>query len=87
MIPDDLLATLPDDPELAFVHLEKKFRDELNLDLSSSENNDAVIEAAYNQYINHTSAIAQELGLDILQDWQNSMKGIFHDVSDNSFLM
>ena len=31
MIPDDLLATLPDDPELAFVHLEKKFRDELNL--------------------------------------------------------
>ena len=30
MIPDDLLATLPDDPELAFVHLEKKFRDELN---------------------------------------------------------
>ena len=51
MIPDDVLATLPDDPELAFVHLEKKFREELNVDLEHAESN-ALIEACYRQYIN-----------------------------------
>jgi hypothetical protein len=69
MIPEDLLATLPDDPELAFTHLEKIFRDQLNLNLSHSDNNNALIDAAYEQYINHTSAIARELGLGILDEF------------------
>lgn len=29
MIPEEALANLPDDPELAFVQLEKTFRDEM----------------------------------------------------------
>ena len=73
MIPDDLLNTLPDDPELAFVHLEKIFREEMTLELGHSQNNDALIRSAYDQYINHTSDIAKELGLDILQECQQQL--------------
>jgi len=76
MIPEELLASLPDDPELAFVHLEKTFLEEMNVDLEHAENN-ALIESAYRHYINHMSAIAQELGLDILQEWQNASGNIY----------
>ncbi len=71
MISEEALANLPDDPELAFVKLEKKFREEMNANLEHAENN-SLIEAAYRQYMNHTSAIAQALGLDILKEWQKA---------------
>jgi hypothetical protein len=85
MIPDDLLATLPDDPELAFVHLEKIFRDQLNLDLSHADNN-ALTGSAYQQYINHTSAIARELGLEILEEFGKEGAGFDEDQYQRKFV-
>jgi hypothetical protein len=80
MIPEELLANLPDDPELAFVHLEKKFREEMNANLERADNSqsNSLTAAAYTQYINHTIAIAKELGLEILQEWQT-------DFSENTY--
>jgi hypothetical protein len=71
MIPEEALANLPDDPELAFVQLEKKFRDEMNANLEHSDNNNSY-EAYCTQYMNHTAAIAEALGLDILKNWREA---------------
>lgn len=73
------------EPELAFVRLERKFRDALNAKLQDADNNNA-----YNsfiiEYMNHTIAAAGALDLDILKNWKipshatsKHLADIFHD--------
>ena len=71
MIPEEALANLPDNPELAFVQLEKKFREEFNQNLEHSDNNNSY-NAYCTQYMNHTAAVAQALGLDMLNNWREA---------------
>jgi hypothetical protein len=70
MIPPDeyAAAVRGNDPEMAFVRLESKFRDVLNKNLEGSNNTNA-----YNMYVieymNHTIAAARALGFNILDQW------------------
>jgi|GEM_PF-2229167 len=63
---EDFLAVADCPPDLAFVRLERKFREMLESNLERSDNGNT-----YNhyliEYMNHTLAAANALGLDILQ--------------------
>jgi hypothetical protein len=61
------------DPELAFVRLEGKFRQKLNVNLAQldeQQSGNSAYAALYIEYINHTLAAADALGLDILEGHQ-----------------
>lgn len=66
MLDDDEFSDLPEDPELAFVEIEKKLRIKANDLLKDSEGN---VDSYYIEYINKTLAAARALKLDILQNW------------------
>jgi hypothetical protein len=61
-------SALSDDPELAFVELEKHFRKHLHAELNDSQSGDYT-QTLYIEYINHTLAAARSLGLDFLREW------------------
>ncbi len=63
------------DPEMAFVRLETKFRRRLNQNLASIEDNSGAYSTYYIEYMNHTLAAVDALGLDILP---------FHSVPSHS---
>jgi hypothetical protein len=79
---DDFAEALKtDDPEMSFVRLETRFRAVLEKNLEATESN-----GAYNsfviEYMNHAVAVAQALGLDILQGWEiphHSYNSSLHD--------
>ncbi len=58
------------DPELAFVRLERKFRQKLKENLAQLEDDSGAYNAFYIEYINHTLAAADALGLDILSEYK-----------------
>jgi hypothetical protein len=60
---------LPDDPELAFVQLEKHFRGNLESGLNDS-NNGHHSDWLQIEYANHVIAAANALGFDFLKDWK-----------------
>jgi hypothetical protein len=84
MIPPDeyAAAVRGNDPELAFIRLESKYRDVLNKKLEDSDNSN-VYEAYVIEYMNHTIAAARALGLDLLDQWTvpaHSARGLsIHD--------
>lgn len=57
------------DPELAFVRLEGKFCKKLHENLSATEDSSGAYVPLYIEYINHTLAAADALGLDILSGY------------------
>jgi hypothetical protein len=57
---------IPDDPELAFLHLEKLFRDDCARATSSFEGNST---EDYLRYMSRTLAARTELGLKVLENW------------------
>jgi hypothetical protein len=57
-----------EEPELAFVRLESRFRKTLEDNLESSQNN-VTYEAYIIEYMNHTLAAARFFNLDILEFW------------------
>ena len=63
---DDFLAAADCPPDLAFVRLERKFREMLESNLESSQNGN-MYEHFVIEYMNHTLAAANALGLDILE--------------------
>jgi len=63
---DDFLAAADCPPDLAFVRLERKFREILEGNLESSQNGN-MYEHFVIEYMNHTLAAANALGLDILE--------------------
>lgn len=69
MAANDPFSNLPDDPEIAFIELEKQFRAELNEKLENSESGSAG-DSYYLEYINRTLASARALKLDILREWE-----------------
>lgn len=56
-------------PEMAFVRLERRYREVLEENLENSQSNEAY-QSYMVEYFNHTIATAKALGLDILQDWE-----------------
>jgi hypothetical protein len=63
-----LFDDIPDDPELAFLQLEKLFHAELDAALSGAAY-DEVSTTHYLRYISRTLAAKTELGLKVLEDW------------------
>jgi len=61
MLIEDDYTTLPADPELAFIQLEKKYRNELHESLRDSEDSNS--DAYYLAYINQTLAAVRALRL------------------------
>jgi hypothetical protein len=70
MIPHDeyAAAVRGHDSELAFVHLESKYREALNKNLENTDNSNAYSSFVI-EYMNHTIAAAHALGLTILDQW------------------
>jgi hypothetical protein len=69
MIADDKFSDLPAEPELAFVQLEREFRNDLTNSLEASESGNAS-DTYYLEYMNNTLAAARALNLDILKGWE-----------------
>src|SRR5258707_13512 len=65
----DEYDNLPDDDEIAFVQLERGFREELIKTITQTSNQHPT-SLAYLEYINRTIAAARGLTLPILQDQQ-----------------
>ncbi|MGA7805433.1 hypothetical protein [Bradyrhizobium sp.] len=66
MITEEHYAAVADcPPDLAFARLERKFRDQLHANLDECQNNQA-LDYYIIEYINHTLAAAEALGLDFL---------------------
>jgi len=65
---DDPYTELPDDPEGAFVHLEKHYRQALHEKLEASQSGNAG-DSYWIEYMNRTLAAAQELGISALAEW------------------
>jgi hypothetical protein len=66
---DEEYIDLPEDPELAFIELEKKFNEDLDGHIEKAYNND-VSSTYLLSYINRTVAAAKTLGVESLQDWE-----------------
>ncbi|MHC2436335.1 hypothetical protein [Bradyrhizobium sp. USDA 4451] len=62
---EDFAAVADCPPDLAFARLEKKFRDRLEMNLEHTQNNNSWAHYII-EYMNHTSAAAEVLGLDFL---------------------
>src|ERR1043166_2742924 len=68
---DPIYDDLPDDEELAFLKLEREYRDRCEsdaFDAKRNEENGYVPSDIYLRYMRQTTAIAQELKLDILEE-------------------
>jgi hypothetical protein len=63
---EDFLAVADCPPDLAFVRLERKFRETLEGNLEISQNGNTYDHYVI-EYMNHTLAAANALGLDILE--------------------
>ncbi len=63
-----LFDDIPDDPELAFLELEKRFSQELARTLNESFGDSDSTED-YLRYMSRTLAAKQALGLSVLGDW------------------
>jgi hypothetical protein len=63
-----LFEEIPDDPELAFLHLEQIFRDECTRAVNAADERTLPVED-YLRYMSCTLAARTELGLDTLQNW------------------
>jgi len=66
---EDFDAASEGSPEMAFVRLERRFREVLERNLENSQSNEAY-RSYIVEYINHTTAAAKALGLDILRNWE-----------------
>lgn len=62
---EDFAAVADCPPDLAFARLEKTFRDRLETNLERSQNNNSWAHYII-EYMNHTIAAAEALGLDFL---------------------
>ena len=60
---------IPDDPELAFLQLEKVFREECSQQVEGTDDNYNPTDE-YLRYISRTLAARTELGLKVLEDWK-----------------
>lgn len=69
MIADDDYFDLPEDAELAFIQLEKKFRAQLDERLDKADNDSPVFQY-YQEYINSTLAAAKGLHIDYLSKFE-----------------
>lgn len=81
---DDFFDELPDDPDLAFLHLERTFRQryQQKIDLYRSDDFPAEI---YLEYISCVLASKMELELDILEGWKVPSASDFHIDHFNDF--
>lgn len=68
MISDDDYLDLPEDPELAFLHLERVFRDKLQKRMDAGNNN-SPYEDYYTDYVTDTCAAAEALDVGP-QEWR-----------------
>jgi hypothetical protein len=68
MIDDEEYNGLPDDPELAFVKLEKLYRTQMQEGVDRTESGEASL-YYYTDYMNHVLAAARALRLQILDGW------------------
>ena len=67
---DEEYIDLPEDPELAFIQLEKKFQEELDRRSHGYEENNEVSDSQFLSYINKTVAAAKTLGIQSSEDWE-----------------
>lgn len=63
MSTEELYADLPDDPELAFLQLEKNFREVCEEEAKAARNDPSVRDLSYTTYIGKVLAALNELGL------------------------
>ena len=80
MINDEEYVDLPEDKELAFLHLEKEFRTKLEENLEHSENNNSYV-YYYREYVSMVMAAATELDIDYFDgtDWSITDRNSWDD--------
>ncbi len=70
MISDDDYLDLPEDPELAFLHLERAFREKLQERIDKGNNNTSPYQDYYTDYVTDTCAAAEALDVGP-KEWKN----------------